>query len=240
MSNEQLVAKVWNYAHVLRDQGISYGDYIEQITFLLFLKMDSERVEMLGEPSAIPTEWSWPALASKDGDALELHYSHTLEELAKAGGLIGTIFRKAQNKLSDPAKLKRIVSLIDKEGPWIGHSVDVKGEIYEGLLERNASEVRSGAGQYFTPRPVIEAIVKCIDPKIGETVCDPACGTGGFLLAAYDHMKGQSQDREKLRELRHNSFKAYDIVDEVVRLCAMNLYLHGVGMEAVRSNKPTH
>ena len=229
MSNEQLVAKVWNYAHVLRDQGISYGDYVEQITFLLFLKMDHERVEMLGEASAIPTEWSWPALAGKDGDELELHYRHTLEELAKADGLIGTIFRKAQNKLSDPAKLKRVVSLIDKEGPWIGHSVDVKGEIYEGLLERNASEVKSGAGQYFTPRPVIEAIVKCVDPRIGETVCDPACGTGGFLLAAYDHMKGQSQDREKLRELRHKSFKGYDIVDEVVRLCAMNLYLHGVG-----------
>lgn len=229
MTNEQLVAKVWNYAHVLRDQGISYGDYVEQITFLLFLKMDQERVELLGEASAIPQQWSWPSLVSKDGDALELHYRHILEELAKGSDLIGTIFRKAQNKLSDPAKLKRVVSLIDKEGPWIGHSVDVKGEIYEGLLERNASEVKSGAGQYFTPRPVIEAIVKCVDPKIGETVCDPACGTGGFLLAAYDHMKHQSEDREKLRELRHNAFKGYDIVDEVVRLCAMNLYLHGLG-----------
>jgi type I restriction enzyme M protein len=228
MTNEQLVAKVWNYAHVLRDQGISYGDYVEQITFLLFLKMDQERVELLGEASAIPQQWSWPTLVSKDGDALELHYRHILEELAKCSGLIGTIFRKAQNKLSDPAKLKRVVSLIEKEGPWIGHTVDVKGEIYEGLLERNASEVRSGAGQYFTPRPVIEAIVKCVDPKIGETVCDPACGTGGFLLAAYDHMKHQSEDREKLRELRHNAFKGYDIVDEVVRLCAMNLYLHGL------------
>lgn len=229
MTKEQLVAKVWNYAHVLRDQGISYGDYVEQITFLLFLKMDQERVDLLGETSEIASEWRWSALAGKDGDALELHYRHTLEELAKADGLIGTIFRKAQNKLSDPAKLKRVVSLIDKEGPWIGHSVDVKGEIYEGLLERNASEVKSGAGQYFTPRPVIEAIVECVNPKIGETVCDPACGTGGFLLAAYDHMKGQSQDREKLRALRHEAFRGFDIVDEVVRLCAMNLYLHGVG-----------
>jgi type I restriction enzyme M protein len=122
--------------------------------------------------------------------------------------------------------------LIDKEGPWIGHSVDVKGEIYEGLLERNASEVKSGAGQYFTPRPVIDAIVRCVDPKIGETVCDPACGTGGFLLSAYDHMKGQSQDREKLRHLRHDALRGFDIVDEVVRLCAMNLYLHGVGNES--------
>jgi len=204
MTNEQLVSKVWNYAHVLRDQGISYGDYIEQITYLLFLKMDAEREELLGEASAIPPQWSWPQLANKDGDALELHYRHTLENLGREDGLIGTIFRKAQNKLSDPAKLKRVVSLIDKEGPWIGLEVDVKGEIYEGLLERNASEVKSGAGQYFTPRPVIETIVKCVDPKIGETVCDPACGTGGFLLAAYDHMKTQTQDREKLRETRES------------------------------------
>ncbi len=229
MSNEQLVAKVWNYAHVLRDQGVSYGDYIEQITYLLFLKMDQERVELLGEPSVIPKKWSWASLTAKDGEELERQYRKTLEALAKMDGLIGTIFRKSQNKLSDPAKLKRVVSLIDSEGPWIGKSVDVKGEIYEGLLERNAAEVKSGAGQYFTPRPVIEAIVKCVDPKIGETVCDPACGTGGFLLAAFEHMKGQSQDREKLRKLRHGALHGVDIVDEVVRLCAMNLYLHGVG-----------
>ena len=202
MSNEQLVAKVWNYAHVLRDQGVSYGDYIEQITYLLFLKMDQERVELLGEPSSVPKMWSWAALVRHDGDALEAQYRHTLENLAREPGLIGTIFRKSQNKLSDPAKLKRVVSLIDSEGPWIGMNVDVKGEIYEGLLERNASEVKSGAGQYFTPRPVIEAIVKCVNPRISEKVCDPACGTGGFLLAAYDHMKTQSNDREKLRRLR--------------------------------------
>ena len=229
MTNEQLVSKVWNYAHVLRDQGISYGDYIEQITYLLFLKMDQEREEYLGEASAIPPKWNWAQLAKKDGDELEAQYRHTLEALAKEDGLVGTIFRKSQNKLSDPAKLKRVVSLIDKEGPWIGLQVDVKGEIYEGLLERNASEVKSGAGQYFTPRPVIEAIVKCVNPKIGETVCDPACGTGGFLLAAYDHMKGQTQDRQRMRALRHESFTGVDIVDEVVRLCAMNLYLHGIG-----------
>ena len=232
MTNEQLVSKVWNYAHVLRDQGISYGDYIEQITYLLFLKMDQERVDLLRETSAVPPEWNWTQLSGKTGDELELQYRHTLETLAKSSGLIGTIFRKSQNKLSDPAKLTRVVSLIDAEGPWLGMGVDVKGEIYEGLLEKNASEVKSGAGQYFTPRPVIDAVVKCIDPKIGESVCDPACGTGGFLLAAYDHMKGQSQDREKLRKLRKDTFDGVDIVDEVVRLAAMNLYLHGVGNES--------
>jgi type I restriction enzyme M protein len=224
-----LVSKVWNYAHVLRDQGISYGDYVEQITYLLFLKMDEERSELLQEKSIIPAKYRWDQLVNKDGDALELQYRHALEQLGKEPGLIGTIFKKAQNKLTDPAKLKRVVSLIATEGPWIGIGVDIKGQIYEGLLEKNASEVKSGAGQYFTPRPVIDAIVKCVNPKIGETVCDPACGTGGFLLAAYDFMKTQSQDRDQLRKLRHQAFSGVDIVDEVVRLCAMNLYLHGIG-----------
>jgi type I restriction enzyme M protein len=224
-----LVAKVWNYAHVLRDQGISYGDYVEQITYLLFLKMDEERSALLGESSIIPPAHRWEQLANRDGDELEKQYRESLVALGKEPGLIGTIFKKAQNKLTDPAKLKRIVSLIGSEGPWIGIGVDVKGEIYEGLLERNASEVKSGAGQYFTPRPVIDAIVKCIQPKVGETLCDPACGTGGFLLSAYDFMKTQTHDRDKLRRLRHDSFAGVDIVDEVVRLCAMNLYLHGIG-----------
>ncbi len=223
-----LVSKVWNYAHVLRDQGISYGDYVEQITFLLFLKMDQERSELLNEPSIIPAKWRWEKLGPLSGDDLELQYRHTLEALAKGKGLIGIIFRKAQNKLTDPAKLKRVVSLIDAE-TWIGIGVDVKGAIYEGLLEKNASEVKSGAGQYFTPRPLINAMVTLIDPRIGETVHDPACGTGGFLLSAYDHMKGQSQDRAKQRKLREESLSGVDIVDEVVRLCGMNLYLHGVG-----------
>ncbi len=223
-----LVSKVWSYAHVLRDQGISYGDYVEQITFLLFLKMDQERTELLGDASIIPAQWRWEKLGSLAGDDLELQYRHTLENLAKEKGLIGTIFRKAQNKLTDPAKLKRVVSLIDAE-TWIGIGVDVKGEIYEGLLEKNAGEVKSGAGQYFTPRPLINAIVDVMAPRIDETVHDPACGTGGFLLSAYDHMKGQSRDREQQRRLREKSLSGVDIVDEVVRLCGMNLYLHGIG-----------
>lgn len=232
MSNDysSLVSKVWNFAHVLRDQGISYGDYIEQITFLLFLKMDQERTELLGEPSIIPAAWRWEKLGPLAGDALELQYRHTLEALAKEKGLIGTIYRKAQNKLTDPAKLKRVVSLIDNE-TWIGIGVDVKGSIYEGLLEKNAAEVKSGAGQYFTPRPIIDVMVKLLDPRIGETVHDPACGTGGFLLSAYEHMRQQpgAQDRSNQRKLREQSLSGTDIVDEVVRLCGMNLYLHGIG-----------
>lgn len=229
MTRQDLVAKVWNMAHVLRDQGISYGDYVEQITYLLFLKMDEERVENIGETTILPEGYRWPDLAQLDGEALETQYRHTLEELAKQPGLIGTIFSRAQNKLTDPAKLKRVVSLIDKE-VWIGLDVDTKGEIYEGLLERNASEVKSGAGQYFTPRPVIDAIVDCVNPMIGKTVHDPACGTGGFLLSAYAHMKGQPKgDRELNRKLRQETFSGSDIVAEVVRLAAMNLYLHGIG-----------
>lgn len=224
-----LVSKVWNYAHVLRDQGISYGDYVEQITYLLFLKMDQERTELLGEPSIIPAHWRWDRLASEAGDNLEIQYRHTLEALSVQGGLIGTIFRKAQNKLTDPAKLKRVVSLIDAE-TWIGIGVDVKGAIYEGLLERNASEIKSGAGQYFTPRPLIQAMVHVLAPQIGETVHDPACGTGGFLLSAYEYMKGPSPlDRVQQRKLREQTFSGVDIVPEVVRLCGMNLYLHGIG-----------
>ncbi len=227
--HDDLVAKVWNYAHVLRDQGVSYGDYVEQITYLLFLKMDQERDEYLGEPSEIPAKYRWAELAALDGEELEATYRKALETLAKSGGLIGTLFKGAQNKLSDPAKLKRVVSLIDKE-TWIGLDVDTKGEIYEGLLERNASEVKSGAGQYFTPRPIIDAAVRCIDPKISETVHDPACGTGGFLLAAYEHMKPQVQaDRSLVKQLREETFTGADIVPEVVRLAAMNLYLHGIG-----------
>ena len=224
-----LVAKVWNYAHILRDQGISYGDYVEQITYLLFLKMDQERESLLGEPSAIPEEHRWTALARLDGEAMAKQYRETLEALGKEGGLIGTLFDRAQNKLSDPAKLKRVVSLIGQE-TWIGLDVDTKGEIYEGLLERNAAEVKSGAGQYFTPRPLIQACVDVIRPRIGESVHDPACGTGGFLLAAYEAMKQQTKgDRTLSRKLREETFSGVDIVSEVVRLCAMNLYLHGIG-----------
>ena len=178
----------------------------------------------------VPAEWRWAALRDKDGDQLELQYRHTLEALARAPGLLGTIFRKAQNKIQDPAKLRRLVVMIDGE-TWIGLDVDVKGEIYEGLLERNAQEVKSGAGQYFTPRPLIRAMVEVMDPRPGETL-DPACGTGGFLLAAYEHMKARRREIvEALRRLREETFTGIDIVDGVVRLCAMNLYLHGIGGE---------
>ena len=229
MTNEDLVAKVWNYAHVLREEGVSYGDYVEQITYLLFLKMDDERQKLLGEPSIIPPGSRWADLRGLSGEDLEKHYRTTLDGLGKSSGLVGTLFRGAQNKIASPARLTKLVSLIDAE-TWMGLEMDTKGEIYEGLLERNASEIKSGAGQYFTPRPVIEAIVECVGPKIGKTVHDPACETGGFLLSAYEYMKRQATgDREQTKKLREATFSGHDIVGEVVRLAAMNLYLHGIG-----------
>ena len=230
MNAQTLVGKVWNYAHVLRDDGVSYGDYLGQISFLLFLKMDEERTQYLGEPSMLPEECRWDALRRLTGEALEAHYKGVLAELSRRDDLIGTLFLKAESKINDPAKLQRLVTLIDGE-TWMGVGVDVKGAIYEGLLERNAAEVKSGAGQYFTPRPVIQAIVDVVDPQPGETVCDPAVGTGGFLLAAYEHMckHPAAQDRKLAKKMREESFFGSDIVAEVVRLCAMNLYLHGLG-----------
>lgn len=224
-----LVAKVWNMAHVLREDGVGYGDYVEQITYLLFLKMDEERGAALGEPSILPDGTRWADLAALDGEALQAHYRRTLETLSSQSGLIGTLFQRAQNKFTDPVKLQRVVSLVGRE-TWLSLRVDTKGDIYEGLLEKNASEIKSGAGQYFTPRPLIEAIVEVVDPRPGRTVHDPACGTGGFLLAAYEHMKDKtSGDREETRKLRQETFSGTDIVGEVVRLAAMNLYLHGLG-----------
>ncbi len=230
MNEATLVSKVWNYAHVLRDQGISYGDYVGQISFLLFLKMDEERTTLLGEPSMIPAAYQWSTLRARAGEALEAHYKDALTALSKRTDIVGTLFLKAESKINDPAKLQRLVSLIDGE-TWMGINVDTKGTIYEGLLERNAGEVKSGAGQYFTPRALIQAMVEAVDPEPGETICDPACGTGGFLLAAYEHMKAKpaAQDRRIAQKLREGSFRGYDIVAEVVRLCAMNLYLHGIG-----------
>lgn len=231
MPNESstIVQRVWNYCNVLRDDGMSYGDYVEQLTYLLFLKMDYENVKQLGKPSHIPAEYSWSSLQNKDGDDLEKQYRTILEELGKGSGLIPVIFRKAQNKIQDPAKLKRLVELIDGE-TWIGMDIDIKGEIYEGLLEKNAQDTKSGAGQYFTPRALIKAMVEVMAPRSGTTICDPACGTGGFLLAAHDYIsKNNPLDREQWYHLNHNALHGWEIVDNTARLCVMNLYLHGIG-----------
>ncbi len=233
MSNNpnQLVQKLWNYCNILRDDGLSYGDYVEQLTFLLFLKMaDEQSKPPFNKPSPIPKGFGWDALLKLDGDDLEIHYRHTLDELGKRSGMLGVIFRKAQNKIQDPAKLRRlIVDLIDKE-QWSSLSADVKGDAYEGLLQKNAEDVKGGAGQYFTPRPLIAAMVDVIAPQPGQAICDPACGTGGFLLAAHDYLaRHHALDRAQKKKLKGGTFFGIELVDSVTRLCAMNLLLHGIG-----------
>jgi type I restriction enzyme M protein len=226
-----LVSKLWNYCSILRDDGLSYGDYVEQLTYLLFLKMaDEQSRPPFNKPSAIPEGFGWDVLVKLDGDDLETHYRHTLEELGKRKGMLGIIFRKAQNKIQDPAKLRRlIVDLIDKE-QWSSLSSDVKGDAYEGLLQKNAEDVKGGAGQYFTPRALIAAMVDAVAPQPEHTICDPACGTGGFLLAAHDYIaKHHELDRTQKKKLKSGTLFGIELVDSVTRLCAMNLLLHGIG-----------
>ncbi|OGJ49061.1 DNA methyltransferase [Candidatus Peregrinibacteria bacterium RIFOXYB2_FULL_32_7] len=231
--SKQLVNKLWNYCNILRDDGLSYGDYVEQLTYLLFLKMDDERSNPpYNKPSDVPNQYNWKSLLSKEGADLEAHYIEILRELGKEEGIIGVIFRKAQNKIQDPAKLRRlIVELIDKEN-WLSLETDVKGDAYEGLLERNAADVKGGAGQYFTPRPLINAMVEVSRPEPGMKIHDPACGTGGFLLSAYNYIvKNHKLDRDQKEELKHKTFSGNEIVAMAARLCVMNLYLHGINGE---------
>jgi type I restriction enzyme M protein len=229
----QLVQKLWNYCNILRDDGLSYGDYVEQLTFLLFLKMaDEQSKPPFNKPSPVPQDFDWQSLLKRDGDELETHYRHVLESLGKEKGMLGVIFRKAQNKIQDPAKLRRlIVDLIDKE-QWSSLSADVKGDAYEGLLQKNAEDVKGGAGQYFTPRPLIAAIVAVMRPAPKMTICDPACGTGGFLLAAYNYLSDPQHyklDREQKKKLASGTLYGVELVDGVARLCCMNMLLHGIG-----------
>jgi len=231
--SKQLVQKLWNYCDILRDDGLSYGDYVEQLTFLLFLKMDDERIKPpFNKKSDIPKEYNWQSLLAKDGAELEAHYIKTLQELGKQEGIIGVIFRKAQNRIQDPAKIRKlIVELIDKEN-WLSLEADVKGDAYEGLLEKNAVDVKGGAGQYFTPRALIDAMVEVMKPEPGMKIHDPACGTGGFLLSAHNYIvKHHQMDRDQKHELKHKTFTGNEIVPMAARLCVMNLYLHGINGE---------
>ncbi|MGH3071379.1 MAG: N-6 DNA methylase, partial [Gaiellaceae bacterium] len=238
MSSSGLVQKLWNYAGVLRDDGLSYGDYLEQLTYLLFLKMADEQTKPPFDGERIVPEGAdWPSLLARDGDELEVHYRHVLDELGRRPGMLGVVFRKAQNRIQDPAKLRRlIVDLIDRER-WMTLDVDVKGDAYEGLLQKNAEDVKTGAGQYFTPRALIDAIVEVMRPDPGMTICDPACGTGGFLLAAHEHVSRNYPylDPDEKRHLRFEALRGTEIVDNAARLCVMNLLLHGIGAEDAES-----
>lgn len=229
-NTQSLTKKVWNLATTLAGQGIGFTDYITQLTYLLFLKMDDENVQTFGEESAIPEGYRWGDLIDLDGLDLVKQYEDILEELSGQDNLIGTIYTKAQNKIDKPVYLKKVITLINEES-WLVMDGDVKGAIYESILEKNGQDKKSGAGQYFTPRSLIQAMVDVACPQIGETVCDPACGTGGFLLAAYDYMKPQSSDKAKQDFLRNNALHGYDNTALVVTLASMNLYLHGIGTD---------
>lgn len=236
-SSNQLVQKLWNFCNVLRDDGVSTIEYVEQLTYLLFLKMAEERKQAgLGE--VVPYGYDWQSLLDRDGDDLEVHYRHVLETLGRSPGTLGTIFRKAQNRIQDPAKLRRLVVNLINDETWTAVDADLKGDAYEGLLQKGAEDTKSGAGQYFTPRALTRAMIECLRPKPGETVADPACGTGGFLLAAnewvVDHHIDE-MDADEKRFLRDETVHGWEIVDGTARLCAMNLLLHGIGTPAGKS-----
>ncbi len=229
-SSTALVERLWNYCHILRDAGLSYGDYLEQLTYLIFLKMADEQTKVpYNRAPIVPKALDWESLLNRDGDELEAQYIHVLRELGNREGMLGVIFRKAQNKIQDPATLRRLIAdLIDRE-QWMSLDADVKGDAYEGLLQKNAEDIKSGAGQYFTPRPLIRAIVDVMRPEAGMRICDPACGTGGFFVISYEHIsRGGPLDPDQRRQLREGAFRGWEIVDSAARLCAMNLVLHGV------------
>ena len=226
-SEQALVKKVSDIANVLAAAGVGFTDYITQLTYILFLKMDDEREEY-GLTSSIPDGYKWKDLTALSGTDLVKQYEATLEKLSGEPGLIGTIFTKATNKIQTPVHLKKVIDMVSGEN-WYMLEGDVKGAIYESILEKNGKDKKSGAGQYFTPRALIKAMVDVVDPKIMETVADPACGTGGFLLAAYEHMKKQSNEISKLDFLRNNALFGADNTPLVVTLASMNLYLHDIG-----------
>lgn len=230
MANEQtLIKKVDGIADVLASAGVGYTDYLTQLTYILFLKMDDEK-ESLGLGSKIPEGYKWKDFCDLTGEDLVDKYEKILKKLSEESGTIGTIFTKAQNKIDRPVHLEKVIELVNEQN-WYLMEGDFKGALYESILEKNGLDKKSGAGQYFTPRPLINAILDCVDPKITETVADPACGTGGFLLAAYEHMKKQSREISKQEFLKKHAFFGADNTSLVVTMASMNLYLHDIGID---------
>ncbi len=225
-----IVNKLWGFCHTLRHDGVDYGDYIEQLTYLLFLKMADERAVEL------PKDYDWSSLKNKSGTDLTDHYGDILRKLRKEPGLLGDIFAQSMPRFNNPVNLKRLITLID-EVDWIELDVDVKGEAFEGLLEKAASEGKKGAGQYFTPRKLIQSIVRVMkpDPRTHPefSICDPACGSGGFLVSAYEWLmdesnKGASIERKDWARIKQKTYYGQELVPRPRRLSLMNLYLHGL------------
>ena len=226
-----VVSKLWGFCHTLRHDGIDYGDYIEQLTYLLFLKMAEEK------GVNIPKEYCWSVLSEKSGTELLDYYVETLRGLGKQKGMLGDIYAGAISRFSNPVNLKRLINLID-ETEWTALNVDIKAAAYEGLLEKSASEGKKGAGQYFTPRILIQSIVNCMkpDPRKNKdfTIHDPAAGTGGFLVCAYEWLIVQTKgglEREDAKRITTKTYSGAELVARPRRLCLMNLYLHGIHAE---------
>jgi type I restriction enzyme M protein len=222
MTTNTLVAKIWSFCDTLRDDGLGYGDYLEQLTYLLFLKMADENKNTYN----LPRDCNWQLLKEKEKGDLIGTYEDLLKRLSESGGMLEKIFSGAQNKIHDSAKLKKLIKLIDVEN-WTIKDTDIKGEIYESLLQKNAEN--SGAGQYFTPRAIITAITECVQPKIGETISDPSCGTGGFFLGSLEYLSKEKLNSNQRSFLKFDTFKGWEIESSTARLCLMNLFLHGVG-----------
>ncbi len=227
-----IVSKVWGMCNPLRDDGVSYGDYLEQLTYLIFLKMSDEYSRPpYSRDTGIPKGFAWSDMNALKGAELEEQYKRTLETLATKGGILGQIFSQASNKIANAAILYRIVQMIDKE-KWVSMSSDVKGEIYEGLLQKNAEDIKSGAGQYFTPRPLIRAMVECLRPEPMKTIADPCCGSGGFFLAAQEFLadpRNYTLDRAQKEFLKNETFHGNELVKTTFKMALMNLYLHNIG-----------
>ncbi len=232
MNTAPIVSRVWNFCTTLRDDGVGYGDYLEQLTYLIFLKMADEYARPpYNRDVGVPEGCDWKSLTTRRGSELEGHYVMLLLKLGEQKGMLGQIFTKSQNKITDPAKLYRLIDMVDGTN-WVMLGADVKGDIYEDLLERNAADTKSGAGQYFTPRALIRAMVECVRPEPGKTIADPACGTGGFFLAAHEFLANPENcalDRDEKQYLKHETFYGNEIVANTRRLCLMNLFLHGIG-----------
>ena len=232
-----MVQKLWDFCDVLRDDGLSYGDYLEQLTYLLFLKMADEQEELLGE-RVVPAGYDWQALLNRSGELLEAQYNKTLAELGSYDDMLGVVFRKARNRIQNPAKLEQLIKEFIDQHEWMSYDADLKGDAYEGLIEKTAQEGARGAGQYFTPRSLISAIVDVMLPETGDRICDPACGTGGFFLGAYQSIveRYPHLTPDQAAHLRSGAFTGWEIADLPARLCAMNLLLHGI--ESPESDSP--
>ena len=235
MADSVITNKVWNIASVLMDAGVSNSDYLEQITFLLFLKMIDENKNTDEEwrtfnDIPLPEGYTWGQLNSKSGQELKDYYENMLSVLSKQNGMIGEIYQNAQNKIQTPVHLKKVISMINSI-EWNTLSEDVKGDIYEGLLEKIAQDTKSGAGQYFTPRALINVIIRCVNPALGKKITAPCCGSGGFLLSAKKYLMNQNkvQEGDQMKKLKSGTFYGNEIVPNTYRLCLMNLLLHGIG-----------